>query len=283
MGRAVRMIVFASMMLFGGGATASLLTFAVNGGTFSDGGTLSGTITVDSATTSVTNWNLSVAGGGAFFAARNFTPANSTVSSGAFGGSQPTLTFAATDEANRQLRMTPVAPLDGSASPVNLDVAFVNGDVECFNCSPFRAITAGAFALTSANPSVTLVSASPSPTTVGVATTVTVSATGVAALGAPTGTISVLDSSSNPLCTVTLPGTTCTFTPTAAGTQNLLAQYNGDANYATTLSNTLALDIAAAPVPPTIVPTAVPALDGYALAALALMIAVSAAVRARRR
>ncbi|HEX6795275.1 MAG TPA: Ig-like domain-containing protein [Casimicrobiaceae bacterium] len=187
-------------------------------------------------------------------------------------------------EANRQLRLTPAGPLDGSAASVNIDVAFVNGNVECFNCSPFRPITAGTFAITSANPTIALVSASPSPTTVGVATTITVSATGIAALGAPTGSITVLDDSSNPLCTVTLPGTSCTFTPTAAGSQTLLAQYNGDANYAITLANTLPLDIAAAPVPlPTIVATPVPALGGYALAALALAIVASLAVRTRRR
>lgn len=280
---AVRVLAIAAMLVLGSAVNAATLTYAVNAGTFSDGGTFSGSITLDPASGNPTDWNVSVAGGGAFFPARTYTPANSSGSSQLFlGGTQLTIFLAASDEPNRQLRLTPVAPLDGSASNVNIDVAFVNGNVECFNCSPFRPITAGAFALTSANPTVTLVSASPNPSTVGVSTTVTVSASGVAALGAPTGTVTVLDSSSNPLCTVTLPGTTCTFTPSAAGTVNLLAQYDGDANYAITLSNTLPLDVAAAPVPPA-APTPVPALGIEALALLVLAIGASAALRARRR
>lgn len=281
---AVRWMVLASMMLFGGGAAASLLTFSVTGGAFSDGGTFSGTVTLDAASGNPTDWNLAVAGGGGSFPARTYTPSNSTVSSGLFGGSQPTIILSATDEAFRQMRMTPVSALDGSNSSVNLDTVFVNGDVECFNCSPFRPITGGAFVLASVTPTVTLVSAAPNPSTVGVVTTVTVAVSGIAAFGAPTGTVTVLDNSSNPLCTVTLPGTTCTFTPAAAGTQNLLGQYDGDANYATALSNTLALDIAAAPPPPpTVAATPVPALDAPALALLALTIVALAALRTRRR
>lgn len=284
MGLAVRTIVLASMMLFGAAADAATLTWTLSGGTFSDGGTLSGTLTLDSASSNVNNWNLAVAGGGASFAARTYMPTNSSESAASIGGAQPTLFFTANDEANRVLRMTPTSALDGSASPVSLDVAFLNGNVECFNCSPFRGITAGVLTLTSASPGVTLVSAAPSPTTVGVATTITVSVAGVAALGTPTGTVTVLDNSSSPLCTLTLPATTCTFTPSAAGSQSLLAQYNGDASYGVALSNILALDIAAAPPPPPVVmPTVVPTLDGYALAALALMMTALAAVLKRRR
>jgi len=93
--------------------------------------------------------------------------------------------------------------------------------------------------------------------------------------------VTVLDSSSNPLCTVTLPGTTCAFTPSAAGTVNLLAQYDGDANYAITLSSTLPLDVAAAPVPPA-APTPVPTLGMEALVLLVLAVGALAGLGARR-
>jgi hypothetical protein len=122
------------------------LTWTVTGGTFSDGGTVSGTFRYDAVTGTVPTWSLSVAGGNtAFFAPRTFTPANAIEETVALAGaSQPTLLFTAIDEANRQLRITPSALLDGSTNPDSMDFAF---SVECFSCSPFRTITAGTLVL----------------------------------------------------------------------------------------------------------------------------------------
>lgn len=239
-----RLAVFAWLWLLTGPAAAALLTWTVTGATFNDAGTLSGTFVQDSASNTVTNWNLSVAGGGAFFPARSYTPANSTFSSLALSGNPvASFIFSASDEAFRELRLTPVATLDGSATNVNLDIAFGNGNVECFNCSPFRTISAGSLVLSAASPALTIDSVAPSPTTVGTTTTVNVTVAGVPALGAPTGTVTVLDDASNPLCTITLPATSCTFVPANAGAQTLTAQYNGDASYAITLSNVVPLTI----------------------------------------
>jgi hypothetical protein len=271
--------VLAWLSLSTGPAAAALLTWTVTGGAFNDGGTLSGTFVKDSTSNAVTNWNLSVAGGGAFFPARSYTPSNSTFSSLALSGNPiASSIFSASDEAFRELRLTPVAPLDGSATTVNLDVAFGNGNVECFNCSPFRTISAGTLVLSAASPGVTIDSVIPSPTKVGTTTTVNVTVAGVSALGAPTGTVTVLDSMSSPLCTIALPATSCTFTPANAGPQTLTAQYNGDASYAIALSNVVPLTIQ----PGAIVETQpVPTIGWPAMVGLVVVMAGLAALKRR--
>ena len=92
-----------------GTANAALLTWTVQGGSFNDGGTVSGTFVQDSASNTITSWNLAVAGGGGSFPARSYTPANSTVSTLGLGSAVASFLFAATDEGSRQLRLTPVA------------------------------------------------------------------------------------------------------------------------------------------------------------------------------
>jgi hypothetical protein len=273
---------FVLALLAGGAVSAATVTWTVTGGTFSDGGTVSGTFVQDTASNTATSGNLSVAGGGASFPARSYTPANSTVSTLLLiGGTQPSLLFHATDEFPRELRLTPVSALDGSVASVNLDVAFVDGNVECFNCSPFRPITTGSLVLTSAAPAVTLVSAAPNPATAGVTTTVTVSITGIGAFGPPTGTVTVLDNGSNPLCAITLPGTSCAFTPAAAGVQALVARYDGDGNYATASSDPFSLPIGAPLHLAT--PQPIPALGWQAIVALAAMLGGFVALRRTKR
>lgn len=96
-------------------------------------------------------------------------------------------------------------------------------------------------------PVVTLVSVAPNPTAVGTSTTATVTVGTYPLFGPPTGTITVFDTSGNSLCTIALPATSCAFTPTAPGTQTIVARYDGDASYDSGLSNALVLVTRAAP------------------------------------
>jgi len=68
-----------SLWLASGAASAASLKWSITGGTFVDGGTLSGTFERDLALSKPSTWNLNVAGGGIFFPARSYTPANSGV------------------------------------------------------------------------------------------------------------------------------------------------------------------------------------------------------------
>jgi uncharacterized repeat protein (TIGR01451 family) len=94
-----------------------------------------------------------------------------------------------------------------------------------------------------ASTTVTLVSVTPNPTMIDAATTATVLVDTIVALGPPTGTVTVLDGDSQSLCTITLPTTSCTFAPTTPGGQTVVAQYSGDASYASGLSNVLPLTV----------------------------------------
>ena len=282
--RAVRFAIAAvAAVLLCGNAWAGQLTWTLTGGTFDDAGTASGTFTLDTSSNTVMTWNMVVAGGNTgSFSARSYTPANSTAPIlNLSGAPQPTVEFAATDQATRQLRLTPAVALDGTSSPVALATAFGNGNVECFNCSPYRQVTAGTLTLTGAAPDVTIASATPAPTMVGTSTSVTVAVTGVAALGTPTGSVTVYDSASNPLCTLTLPATSCSFTPSAAGAQTLFAQYNGDASYGIANSPFFGLTIDPALAPPPATP--VPALGPLALGLLAMLLMALAVGQIRRR
>ena len=283
--RALRFaIAAAATLLLCGNAWAGQLTWTLTGGSFDDAGTVSGTFTLDTSSNAVMTWNMVVAGGNTgSFSARSYTPANSTAPILSLGGApQPTVEFAATDQATRQLRLTPAVALDGTSSPVAVATTFGNGNVECFNCSPFRQITAGTLTLTGAAPDVTITSATPAPTMVGTSTSVTVAVTGVAALGTPTGSVTVYDNASNPLCTLTLPATSCSFTPSAAGAQTLFAQYNGDPSYATANSPFFGLTIDPALPPPAATATPVPTLGPLALGLLALLLVALAGGRLRR-
>src|SRR5882672_372845 len=139
-----RIVVCMLMGLASGWVSAAMLTWSVTGGTFSDGGTVSGTFVQDTASNTTPTWNLSVAGGGASFPARTYAPANSTASTLLLsGGTVPSFLFSASDEPFRGLRLTPASLLDGSVASVALDLAQPNGNVECFNCGPFRLISGG--------------------------------------------------------------------------------------------------------------------------------------------
>jgi len=119
--------------------------------------------------------------------------------------------FKATNEGSRELRLTPASPLDGSLTIVPLSFLTDLGAIECFNCGPSRLITSGSLQLASVTPTLILISVAPDPTTPAASITATVSIDSIGAYGPSTGTVTVLDTSNNPVCTITLPATSCTF------------------------------------------------------------------------
>src|SRR5437868_212780 len=76
-------------------AAAADVQWTINSGTFTDGGTVSGTFTYDAATHLATNWSLTVTGGNTgFFPPLVYTPANSTFGySTGIGGTSQVLIF----------------------------------------------------------------------------------------------------------------------------------------------------------------------------------------------
>ena len=113
---------------------------------FNDSATASGTFTFDASTQKVTNWNISVTSGA--LSAFTYTPADST--GGSYfqqAGYQNELLFMV-NGSTRLLGMTPLNALTdaGGTVPINLNTwGGGSGSDECFNCSPYRIITAGAF------------------------------------------------------------------------------------------------------------------------------------------
>jgi uncharacterized protein (TIGR03437 family) len=110
-------------------------------GTFSDSGTATGTFTLDADTQSISSWAVTVAGGNtAAFPPRTFTPGNSSFT---YFPTRGTYMFSDTSiNPSRDFRIgpfnTPLTDAGGTATTV----PDVFGNTECFNCSPFRTLTA---------------------------------------------------------------------------------------------------------------------------------------------
>ena len=144
------------------------ITWNIVGGTFSDGGTFSGTFTYDYDNTnlvgSITDWNIVVTGGDTtIFPDFTYDSNNGTAKrflsiAASNAGLEPMLWFES-DVTNqfrrtRELRITPLASLDGSLSTVGITPASLiptnlvsSGAEECFQCSPFRSVTGGNFVM----------------------------------------------------------------------------------------------------------------------------------------
>jgi hypothetical protein len=84
----------------------------------------------------------------------------------------------------------------------------------------------------SVNAAATLTSVSaPGPITLGDAVLVTANVTVTApGAGTPTGTISIIDGAAS--CSIVLPATTCSLTPTSGGSRTITASYSGDGSFA---------------------------------------------------
>jgi uncharacterized repeat protein (TIGR01451 family) len=125
-------------------ASAQTHTWNLSGVQFGDGTSATGWISYDQGTNTVLNWFVAVQAG--TLTARTYYPGNSTGRTLAFGGAQRTIfleEWPSPPGGQRQFRITPSTPLDGTSTTVPLDLSA--GAEECFNCSPFRSIVAGSF------------------------------------------------------------------------------------------------------------------------------------------
>ena len=127
-------------------AHAGVATWTLNGVTFADGGTVSGSFDYDADTNTISDWSLDIAGGDTgTFPVITLDTGNSTVFIGNTGDPQDRITFSLNGD-TRQLRMTPVDALTNMGGTTDLDLATGgggSGGVECFNCSTFRLINGG--------------------------------------------------------------------------------------------------------------------------------------------
>ena len=125
---------------------ATPITWTLQGVTFQDGGTASGTIQYDADTNHGSDWNISVSGGNTgIFPAITYTPTDSTfqILAGTFvfdGPQAPSIN--PIPGANRNIRFNFDAALTNAGGTEGFNQAGL-GSIECYNCSPFRLIVAG--------------------------------------------------------------------------------------------------------------------------------------------
>ncbi len=135
-------------------STASLLartvTWTLDGVTFSDGASASGSFEFDHATQTAVDWNISVSGGDeSIFPPFTYSPATSCDDTSAFG-------FGPSFQENsslRQLRLVTAINLPTSGGTIPLDTSeWPRQAMECFDCNPYRRITAGRLQAESTDP-----------------------------------------------------------------------------------------------------------------------------------
>lgn len=155
----------ACSLLASAGAQAASRYWVLQGVKFGDGAVATGSFAYDDVTRVVTSWNVSVSDGAnpAFFEF-TFMPGNSTATATAIWTAVPTIYLSSLAAGApgeppraRTLRLTPSQVLDGTPANVPLDVGVASSNVECLDCSPFRAITEGSLSLTMLPPPVGLV------------------------------------------------------------------------------------------------------------------------------
>ena len=135
-------------------STASLLartvTWTLDGVTFSDGASASGSFEFDHATQTAVDWNISVSGGDeSIFPPFTYSPATSCDDTSAFG-------FGPSFQENsslRQLRLVTAINLPTLGGTIPLDTSeWPRQAMECFDCNPYRRITAGRLQAESTDP-----------------------------------------------------------------------------------------------------------------------------------
>jgi hypothetical protein len=149
----VRRLSAVAVLLFGlvSAAAARPVYWELQGVAFDDGGSVSGNFIYDPDNQQFSSFSLSIAGGNTQdFPAVVMTQANSQgYLSNDPSNSQPTLIFQLDDGSMRQLRMTPATTMTSFGGTVALDLNTAHGSsggLECYNCGPFRIITAGSLA-----------------------------------------------------------------------------------------------------------------------------------------
>jgi hypothetical protein len=218
-----RIAAFALSLVLGLDAWAAPVTWTLSGVTFTDGGTASGSFVYDAVTDTISNWSISVEGGNT----GTFPPVTyNTSTSDAFVDSGGAGTFGSLFElngSNRSLRLPAVSPLTDAGGTLALNTEDAAG--ECFNCSPFRSVSAGNLIGVGLIPQ-TIINfiASPATPIFAPGGTFVVSAT-----GGGSGNPVIFASSTTGVCTVAgatvsmLSGGTCTLTADQAGNANYLA------------------------------------------------------------
>ena len=128
-------------------ANATPLTWTLNDVAFADLGTATGSFVFDADTNIVNSWSISVAGGDSnTFPAFTYEPDGNQFA-GAFSGPPDDQYFSFNDSptlgSNRLIRIDPSELLTNSGGIVDLVLTDTNFAVECFDCSPARAIISG--------------------------------------------------------------------------------------------------------------------------------------------
>jgi hypothetical protein len=125
-------------------ASAAPVTWRLVGVRFADGGTASGSLVYESADQTITSWNVQVQGGGtSTFPPFAYVPNTSTTLTFQVPNEPVRTLFFSQNNSTRRLRMQPSAPMTDAGGAFSLNVALVNSNIECFNCSPSRQIVAG--------------------------------------------------------------------------------------------------------------------------------------------
>jgi hypothetical protein len=147
--RAFRHIVILVLALLAtSGAMAATRIWALTGVMFDDGAVATGQFTYDDVTGVLGGQNIHVTDG-PFYLSFTYIAGNSIPLIG-ISNPQPTFTFRSPEgggeDVSRDFRITPVSALDGTLSPVPINLATSgnrSGSIECYNCSFARFIIAG--------------------------------------------------------------------------------------------------------------------------------------------
>src|ERR1044071_8369830 len=122
---------------------ARTTNWVLSGVTFTDGGTALGRFSFDTDSSTITNWDITVVGGNTtVFPPQRYSTDNSSVLP--FSGAVTGFTFRTfVIGGPRDLKISPVGSLDTAGYP-SVALGGSGDNLECFNCSPLRVITAGA-------------------------------------------------------------------------------------------------------------------------------------------
>jgi len=158
-----RVLIFALALFAAGNGVAASHLWALSGVMFDDGATASGTFSYDDVTGVIDSQNIHVTDGPNYLSF-TYVPGNSIAYVALQGNPQPGLIFRSPEGGGegvaRDLRITPVSTLNGTTSPVAIDLATLaggSGGVECYNCGFARFIVAGSLVLIMLPPPVALV------------------------------------------------------------------------------------------------------------------------------
>jgi hypothetical protein len=126
---------------------AGLLTETLQNVTFYDGGVANGSFTFDSATSTITNWSISVSGGDTVsFPALTYDTLNSVASAGLGDLGLPRFLFEVGGNRHIALLLEDPLPLSGGSDPFHIwpdGEPSHSGGFECLNCAPFRNFATG--------------------------------------------------------------------------------------------------------------------------------------------